>query len=39
MVGSVTDSMNMGLGGFQESVMEGRPCVLGFMALQTVGHD
>ena len=25
MVGGVTDSMNMGLGGFRELVMEGRP--------------
>ena len=35
----ITDSMDMGLGGLQELVMDWRPDVLGFMGLQRVGHD
>ena len=35
----ITDLMDMGLGGLQELVMEGRPGVLWFMGLQRVGHD
>ena len=33
----ITDSMDMGLGELQESVMEGRPGVLQFMGSQRVG--
>ena len=35
----ITDSMNMGLGGLQELVMDRRPGVLRFMGSQRVGHD
>ena len=35
----ITDSMDMGLGGLQELVIEGRPGVLQFMGSQRVGHD
>ena len=35
----VTDSMDMGLGGLRELVMERRPGVLWFMGLQRVRHD
>ena len=35
----ITDSMDMGLGGFWELMMTGRPGVLWFMGLQRVGHD
>ena len=35
----ITDSMDMGLGGLRELVMEGRPGVLQFMGSQRVGHD
>ena len=35
----ITDSMDMGLGGLQELVMEGRPGVLRFTGSQRVGHD
>ena len=35
----ITDSMDMGLGGLQELVMDGRPGVLQFMGSQRVGHD
>ena len=42
----VTDSMDMGLGGFQELVMDREACVgdgqggtLRFMGLQRVGYD
>ena len=34
----ITDSMDMGLGGLRELVMD-RPGVLRFMGLQRVGHD
>ena len=34
----ITDSMDMGLGGFQELVI-GRPGMLRFMGSQRVGHD
>ena len=35
----ITDSMDMGLGGLRELVMEGRPGVLWFIGLQRVRHD
>ena len=35
----ITNSMDMGLGGLQELVIEGRPGVLQFMGSQGVGHD
>ena len=35
----ITDSMDMGLGGLWELVMDGRPGVLRFMGLQRVRHD
>ena len=35
----ITDSMDMGLGGLQELVMDWRPDVLGFMGSQRVRHD
>ena len=35
----ITDSMNMGLGGLQELVMDRRPGVLWFMGSQRVRHD
>ena len=35
----ITDSMDMGLGGLWELVMDRRPGVLRFMGLQRVGHD
>ena len=35
----ITDSMDMGLGGFQELVMDRGPGVLRFMGLQRVRHD
>ena len=35
----ITDSMNMGLGGLQELMMDRRPGVLQSMGLQRVGHD
>ena len=35
----IIDSMDMGLGGLRELVMEGRPSVLRFMGSQRVGHD
>ena len=34
----ITDTMNMGLGGLRELVMD-RAGVLQFMGLQRVGHD
>ena len=34
----ITDSMDMGLGGLRELVIEGRPGVLQFMVSQGVGH-
>ena len=36
---SITNSMDMSLGGLRELVMEGRPSVLRFMGSQRVGHD
>ena len=39
MVGGITDSMDMGLGGLQELVMDGRPGVLRITGSQRVGHD
>ena len=36
---SITDTMDMGLGGLQELVMDGGPGVLQFMGSQRVGHD
>ena len=35
----ITDSMDMGLGGLRELVMEGRPGMLQFMESQRVRHD
>ena len=35
----IPDSMDIGLGGLWELVMDGRPGVLRFMGLQRVGHD
>ena len=35
----IIDLMDMGLGGLQEVVMDGRPGVLRFMGSQRVGHD
>ena len=35
----ITDSMDMGLGGLRELVMDRRPGVLQFMGSQRVGHD
>ena len=35
----ITDTMDMGLGGLQELVMDGRPGVLWFMGSQRVGQD
>ena len=35
----ITDSMDIGLGGLRELVMDRRPGVLQFMGLQRVGHD
>ena len=35
----IIDSMDMGLGGLQELVMDRRPGMLRFMGLQRVGHD
>ena len=35
----ITDSMDMGLGGLRELVMEGRPGVLRFMGSQRVRHE
>ena len=35
----ITDSMDMGLGGLQKSVMDRRSDVLQFMGSQRVGHD
>ena len=39
MVDDITDSMDTGLGGLRELVMDGRPGVLWFMGSQRVGHD
>ena len=35
----ITDTVDMGLGGLQESVMDREACVLQFMGSQRVGHD
>ena len=35
----ITDSMDMGLGGLRELVMDRGPDVLRFMGSQRVGHD
>ena len=35
----ITDSMDMGLGGLQELVVDREACVLRFMGSQRVGHD
>ena len=35
----IINSMDMGLGGLQELVMDWRPGMLRFMGLQRVGHD
>ena len=35
----ITDSMDMGLGGLRELVMDREPGVLRFMGSQRVGHD
>ena len=35
----IINSMDVGLGGLLELVMDGRPGVLQFMGLQRVGHD
>ena len=35
----ITNSMDMGLGGLQELVMDREACVLRFMGSQRVGHN
>ena len=35
----ITDSMDMGLGGLRELVMDREACVLRFVGSQRVGHD
>ena len=35
----ITYSMDMGLGGLQELVMDREPCVLWFMGFQRVGYN
>ena len=35
----IIDSMDMGLGGLQELVMDREACVLRFMGSQRVGHN
>ena len=35
----ITDSMDMGLGGLREVVIDREACVLQFMGLQRVRHD
>ena len=35
----ITNSMDIGLGGLQELVMDRRPGMLPFMGSQRVGHD
>ena len=35
----ITDSVDMGLGGLQELVMDREACMLRFMGSQRVGHD
>ena len=35
----ITDSMDMGLGGLRELVMDREACVLQLMGSQRVGHD
>ena len=35
----ITDSVDMGLGGLQELVMDREACMLQFMGSQRVGHD
>ena len=39
MVGDITGSMDMGLDGLGEVVMDRDACVLWFMGSQRVGHD
>ena len=39
MLDGIIDSMDMGLGGLRELVMEGRPGMLQFMESQRVRHD
>ena len=38
-LGGITDSVDMGLGGLWELVMDTRPGVLQLMGSQRVGHD
>ena len=35
----ITDTMDMGLGGLRELVMDREACVLRFMGMQRVGRD